>query len=110
MPSTIPVVIHVRGEVIHKHAAGAAPTIAAYRYTAVLMDGSEVILRRTTGRYEWAYQWSVPIAEAKRRGLAAYFTFSSYRMQPSPALAELRIEWPSSTPGAVPPLRGLWFP
>jgi hypothetical protein len=98
MPSTIPVVIRVRGEVIHKHArrgrpAGIASIVAGYRYTAVLLDRSEVILRRTTGRYEWAYQWSVPIAEAKRRGLAAYFTFSSYRMQPSPALAELRIEW-----------------
>jgi hypothetical protein len=96
MPSTIPVVIHVRGEVIYKHtsAADTAPTIAGYRYTAVLADRSEVIIRgKSKRRYEWAYQWTVPIGEGKRRGLAAYFTYSSYRMQPSPALAELRIEW-----------------
>ena len=98
MPSTIPVVIRVRGEVIHQHvqrarAAGTAPTIAGYRYTAVLMDRSEVILRRTTGQYKWAYQWTVPVAAGKTRGLGAHFTFSSYRIWPSGALAELRIEW-----------------
>jgi hypothetical protein len=98
MPSTTPVVIRVRGEVIHQHvqrahAAGTAPTIAGYRYTAVLADRSEVILRRTTGRYEWAYQWTVPIARGKARGLGAHFTFSRYRIGPSGALAELRIEW-----------------
>ena len=95
MPSTIPVVIHVRGEVIYRHASEAdtAPTIAGYRYTAVLADRSEVILRRTTDRYEWAYQWTVPIARGKARGLGAHFTFSRYRIGPSGALAELRIEW-----------------
>jgi hypothetical protein len=95
MPSTIPVVIHVCGKVIYKRASAAdtASTIAGYRYTAVLLDRSEVILRRTTRRHEWAYQWTVPLAGGKRRGLAAYFTYSSYRIQPSPALAEFRIEW-----------------
>jgi hypothetical protein len=89
MPSTIPVVIRVRGEVIHQHvqrarAAGAAPTIAGYRYTAVLMDGTEVVPRRKSERpYEWAYQWTVPVAAGNGlRGLGAYFTFSSYRIQP----------------------------
>jgi hypothetical protein len=99
MPSARPVVIRVRGEVIHQHvqlarAAGTAPTIAGYRYTAVLMDGSEVILRRKSKRrYEWAYQWTVPKVEGNRRGLGAYFTYSSHRIGPSPALAEFRIEW-----------------
>jgi hypothetical protein len=100
MPSTTPVVIRVRGEVIHQHvqrahAAGIAPTIAGYRYTAVLMDGSEVILRgKSKRRYEWAYQWNVPVAAGEGvRGLGTYFTFSSYRIQPLQALAELRIEW-----------------
>jgi hypothetical protein len=100
MPSTIPLVIRVRGEVIHKHArrgrpAGAASIVAGYRYTAVLADQSEVILRnKATRRYEWAYQWAVPVAAGKTaRGLAAYFTYNGSRIRPSPALAELRIEW-----------------
>jgi hypothetical protein len=100
MPTTIPIVICVRGEMIHKHArrgrpVGAASIVAGYRYIAVLADRSEVTLRdKAIRRYEWAYQWSVPVAEGKRaRGLAAYFTYSSYRIQPLPALAELRIEW-----------------
>ena len=98
MPSTTPVVIRVRGEVIHQHvqrarAAGTAPTIAGYRYTAVLAGGSEVILRRTTSRYEWAYQWTVPIVEGNSRRLGAYFKYSSHRIAPSPAFAEFRIEW-----------------
>jgi hypothetical protein len=100
MPSTIPVVIRVRGEVIHKHtrrarAVGTAPTIAGYRYTAVLVDKSEVILRdKATHRYVWAYQWTVPVAKGKTsRGLATYFTYSSYRIQPLQALAEFRIAW-----------------
>ena len=100
MPSARPVVIRVRGEVIHQHvqrarAAGTAPTIAGYRYTAVLLDGSEVIVRgKSIRRYEWAYQWTVPVAAGKRvRGLAAYFTYSTYRVHPSQALAELHIEW-----------------
>jgi hypothetical protein len=95
MPSTTPVVIRVRGKVIHQHACAAdtAPTIAGYRYTAVLADRSEVILRRTIGQYEWAYQWTVPVAAGKARGLGAHFTFSNYRIWPSGALAELRIEW-----------------
>ena len=99
MPSTTPVVIRVRGEVIHQHvqrarAAGTAPTIAGYRYTAVLLDKSEVILRgKSKRRYEWAYQWTVPVARGKARGLGAHFTYSRYRIQPSAALAELRIEW-----------------
>jgi hypothetical protein len=77
----------------------------------VLLDRSEVILRgKSTRRYEWAYQWTVPVAAGKTRGLGAYFTFSSYRIQPLQALAELRIEWPSSTPGALHPLRALWVP
>jgi len=100
MPSSIPLVIRVRGEVIHKHtrrtrAEGTAPTFVGYRYTAVLVDKSEVILRdKATHRYVWAYQWTVPVAKGKTsRGLAAYFTYSSYRIQPLPALAELRVEW-----------------
>jgi len=96
MPSTIPLVIHVRGQVIYKHAraAGAAPTIARFRYTAVLMDGSEVILRaKSMRRYEWAYQWTVPRVEGNSRRLGAYFKYSSHRIAPSPAFAEFRIEW-----------------
>jgi hypothetical protein len=75
MPSTTPVVIRVRGEVIHKHvqrarAAGTAPTMAGYRYTAVLLDGSEVIVRgKSIRRYEWAYQWTVPVSGGKGRRL-----------------------------------------
>ena len=101
MPSTIPVVICVRGEVIHKHArpgrqAGTASIVAGYRYTAVLADRSEVTLREKAKlRYVWAYQWTVPVAKGKTaQGLAAYFTYSSHRIQPLQALAELRIEWP----------------
>ena len=99
MPSTIPVVIRVRGEVIYKHARRGpltrmASSVAGYRYTAVLMDRSEVILRgKSIRRYEWAYQWTVPVAGGKARGLGAHFTFSRYRIGPSGALAELRIEW-----------------
>jgi hypothetical protein len=100
MPSTIPLVIRVRGDVIHKHARRGRPTrtasiVAGYRYTAVLADRTEVTLRdKAIRRYEWAYQWAVPVAEGKRaRGLAAYFTYSSNRIHPLPALAELRIEW-----------------
>ena len=100
MASTTPVVIRVRGKVIHQHvqrarAAGTAPTIAGYRYTAVLADRSEVILRgKSKRRYEWAYQWAVPVTGGSTaRGLASYFTFSRHRIVPSGALAELRIEW-----------------
>jgi hypothetical protein len=100
MPSTRPVVIRVRGEMIHQHvqrarAAGTAPTIAGYRYTAVLMDGSEVILRaKSIRRYGWAYQWAVPVTGGSTaRGLASNFTFSRFRIVPSGALAELCIEW-----------------
>ena len=100
MPSTIPIVICVRGDVIYKHARRGRPTriasiVAGYRYTAVLMDKSEVILlNKATRQYEWAYQWTGPVAGGKSaRGLAAYFTYSSYRIQPLRALAELRIEW-----------------
>jgi hypothetical protein len=117
MPSTIPIVICVRGEVIYKHArrgrpVGTASTVAGYRYTAVLADKSEVILRgKTTRRYMWAYQWDLPVAAGKRApGLSAYFTYSTYRVQPLRAIAELRIEWSSSTPGALDPLRAPWFP
>jgi len=117
MSSTLPIVICVRGEVIHKHArrgrpAGTASIVAGYRYTAVLADKSEVILRgKAKFRYNWAYQWAVPVAGGKTaRGLAAYFTYSSHRIQPSPALAALRIEWPSSTPDALHRVRGLWGP
>ena len=100
MSSTIPVIIRVRGEVIHKHTrrgppAGTAPTVAGYRYIAVLMDKSEVIIRgKAKRRYEWAYQWTVPVSGGKpERGLGAYFTYSSFRIQPLAALAEFRIEW-----------------
>jgi hypothetical protein len=114
MPSTTPVVIRVRGEVIYKHARRGpqrrmASSVAGYRYTAVLMDRSEVILlNNATRRHEWAYQWTVPVARGKARGLAVYFKYSSYRIQPLPALAEFRIEWPSSTADAL--LRALWAP
>jgi hypothetical protein len=115
MPSTTPVVIRVRGEVIHKHARRGPPKrtasiVAGYRYTAVLMDKSEVILlKKATRQYEWAYQWTVPVAGGKTaRELAAYFKYSSYRIQPLPALAEFRIEWPSSASDAL--LRALWAP
>jgi hypothetical protein len=114
MPSTIPIVICVRGEAIYKHArrgrpVGTASIVAGYRYTAVLADKSKVILRgKTTRRYMWAYQWYLPVAAGKRApGLAAYFTYSTYRVQPLRAIAELRIEWSSSTPGALDPLRAL---
>jgi hypothetical protein len=102
MPSTKPVVVmRVRGEVVRKlargaRAAGTAPTVAGYRYTAVLADRSEVTLRANAARrYEWAYQWAVPVVARKNvTGLAAYFTYSSRRIQPLQALAELRVEWP----------------
>ena len=75
MSSTIPIVICVRGDVIYKHARRGRPTriasiVAGYRYTAVLMDKSEVILlKKSTRQYEWAYQWTVPVAKGKGRGL-----------------------------------------
>ena len=100
MSSTLPIVFCVRGEVIYKHPRRGRPTgtasiLAGYRYTAVLADKSEVILRgKARFRYNWAYQWTVPVAGGKvDRRLAAYFTYSSHHIQPSPALAALRIEW-----------------
>jgi hypothetical protein len=100
MSSTIPIVICVRGEVIYKHArrgrpVGTASIVAGYRYTAVLADKSEVTLRdKERRRYMWAYQWDLPVAAGKRTpGLAAYFTYSTYRVHPSQALAELHVEW-----------------
>ena len=60
----------------------------------MLVDKSEVTIdAKATYRYAWAYQWKVPVAIGKR-GLAAFFTHSSHRIQPLQALAELRVEWP----------------
>jgi hypothetical protein len=96
--NSTPVIIRVRGEVLHKRArphsvAGQSPTIVGYRYTAVLVDKSEVtIYARTAHRYAWVYQWKFPVAVGKR-GVAAHFTYSRHRIRPSHALAELPVEW-----------------
>jgi hypothetical protein len=97
--NSTPVVIHVRGEVLHARArpqsvAGQAPTIVGYRYTAVLVDKSEVTIHtKTAHRYAWVYQWKFPVAVGKRR-VAAHFTYSRHRIRPLQALAELHVERP----------------
>jgi hypothetical protein len=91
-------VTRVRGEVLYSHsharnAAGPPPAIMSYRYTVVLEDGSEEVIRAgSTHLYAWVYQWAAPV-ESRQRGLAAYFTLSVARLPPREALTEFGIKW-----------------
>jgi hypothetical protein len=93
-----PKVTQVRGEVLYKHtlgckAAGLPATIAGYRSTAVMKDGTEeVLVARGTRHYAWAYQWVNPVAAGKS-GLAAYFTYRNVPVTSPSALARFRIDW-----------------
>lgn len=96
---TQPKVTRVRGEVLHKGTrAGAGTGLPSappgYRYTAVLKDGTEVIIRaKVAHRYEWAYLWVSRMARRKGEGLAAHFTYSNFPVTSPGALARFRIEW-----------------
>ena len=93
-----PKVTRVRGEVLYKHTLGCKAarlpaTIAGYRSTAVMKDGTEeVLVARGTRHYAWAYQWVNPVAAGKS-GLAAHFTYRNVPVTSPSALARFRIDW-----------------